>query len=61
METKIINQTILTWTDNGHTDSIILRDNQENDDFLDIRLGDCNISIPKATIYELRIALSKFE
>ena len=61
METKIINQTTLTWTDNGQTESIVLKDNSENEEFLDICLGDCKVSIPKATIYELRLALAKYE
>lgn len=61
METKTINQTTLTWSDKGQTESIVLRDNSENYEFLDISLGDCKMSIPKATIYELRLALAKYE
>jgi hypothetical protein len=61
MDIKTLNQTALTYTLNGETEEIVIKDNVENQDFIDLKLGDCQVTFPKAAIYELRLALQRYE
>lgn len=61
METKIVNSSTLTYEVDGEKESIVVKDNSDNQDWIDIQMGECRVSVPKAVIYELRLVLSKYE
>lgn len=61
IDIKTINSTKIQYQLNGDTEEIIVKDNLDNQNFTDIQMGDCVVSLPREIIYELRLVLSKYE